>query len=140
MRNNLITICLCTLIVLLVASGSYAQDIKPTYDLTGIWRSKDPGTQQIFQDGIDVKHTYIHRDFAHYMAGKYINPTTIKGIMYRTTRSSGCKTQASFTATATSANSFVWKWLGKDSNCDLREGQSGEHTYQRDSKLEAQTF
>jgi len=140
MKNRTIIIVFGILIVLFATTISFAQEIQPTYDITGIWRSKDPGTQQIFQDGIDVKHTYIHRDFAHYMAGKYINPTTIKGIMYRTTRNSGCRTQASFTATVTSKNSFVWKWLAKDSNCDLHEGQSGEHLYQRDTKLEAQTF
>lgn len=131
-----------TVVLFVVFAGTsvFAQGFKPAYDITGIWRSQDPGTAQQYQKGIEARSIYVNRGFSHFLTGTYINPTTIKGIQYRSNRSNGCLTVMAITINVHSSDSLTGEWEAMDSSCDLRLGQKGSWKSQRDSKLEQSTW
>ncbi len=126
--------------VLFAGTSVFAQDFKPAYDITGIWRSQDPGTSQQFQNGLEVRSIYINRGFSHFFTGTYINPTTIKGMQYRRNRSNGCLTVMAITLHVQSRDSLAGEWEAMDSSCDLGAGQKGSGKSQRDNNLEQNTW
>ena len=125
-----------------ILAGSFASaaDLRPAYNISGIWRSSDPGTAQIFQNGSEVKSIYINKGFSHYFSGQYTSPDLIKGTQYRHNRSNGCFTTMALTFRVLSENELTFEWTGNDSNCDLREGQKGSGKSSRDRKLESETW
>ena len=52
---------MAVIFVLCAGAAVSAQDVKPAYDMTGIWRSQDPGTAQVFQNGLEIRSIYINR-------------------------------------------------------------------------------
>jgi hypothetical protein len=120
--------------VLFTATLASAQN--PTHDITGLWRSADPGTAQYFQNGDEVRFIYVNKGFSHYFSGTYVTPTTIKGTINRRNRSNGCLTNMAITLKVQSQDSLTTDWIALDSNCDLRAGQKGAGNSQRDRKLE----
>ncbi|MDP2630737.1 MAG: hypothetical protein Q8P56_04995 [Candidatus Uhrbacteria bacterium] len=121
-------------------AGTFAYAQNPKFDISGIWRSNDPGTAQNFQDGHEVKGIYVNKGFSHFFTGTYVTPTTIKGIQYRRNRANGCLTIMFITFNVQSQDSMTFDWIAQDSNCDLREGQKGSGRTQRDNKLEESTW
>jgi hypothetical protein len=107
----------------------------PAYDVSGVWRCKDPGLADYYQNGIEVRAVIVNRGFAHLMSGKYVNPTTIEGVLVRRNRSNGCVTQMSFTFTLTSADSMHGEFAGRDANCDIPAGSRSSTDYTRDKAL-----
>jgi hypothetical protein len=137
-RMKHLQIMIVAALVLFTATIALADE--PRFNITGIWRSNDPGTAQVFQEGTDVRAIYINRGFSHFITAKYITPTTIKGIQYRQNRSNGCLTTMAITINVQSSDVHTGDWVGMDSNCDLREGQRGSWRSQRDKNLEASTW
>jgi hypothetical protein len=131
---------LMIVVSILLLLGTLALAEQPKFNITGIWRSSDPGTAQVFQEGTDVRAIYINRGFSHFLTAKYITPTTIKGIQYRQNRSNGCMTVMAITINVETSDVHTGNWVGMDSNCDLREGQRGSWRSQRDRNLEASTW
>ena len=131
---------MAVIFVLCAGAAVSAQDVKPAYDMTGIWRSQDPGTAQVFQNGLEIRSIYINRGFSHFLTGTYINPTTIKGVQYRRNRSNGCFTVMAITMNVQSPDASTGDWEAMDGNCDLRQGQKGSWRSQRDRQLEQNTW
>ncbi|MDD5287174.1 MAG: hypothetical protein PHD54_15095 [Desulfuromonadaceae bacterium] len=127
-------------LVLVLLTGTFASAQNPKHDITGLWRSSDPGTAQYFQNGDEVKFIYVNKGFSHYYSGTYVTPTTVKGTMNRRNRSNGCLTNMSVTLKVQSQDSFSTDWIAQDSNCNLREGQKGSVNSQRDRKMEESTW
>ena len=125
---------------LVLFTGTFASAQNPQYDITGLWRSQDPGTSQFFQNGSEVKLIYVNRGFSHFFNGTYVTPTMIKGTMQRRNRSNGCMTIMAITFKMQSQDALSTEWIAQDSNCDLREGQKGSGNSQRDRKLEESTW
>jgi hypothetical protein len=122
--------------VLFAWTSVLAGGATPAYDITGIWRSQDPGTAQQFQSGADVRMIYVNRGFSHYFEGTYVTPTQIKGTQYRRNRSNGCLTAMAVTINVLSADSYSGEWEAMDGNCDLQKGRKGSWKSERDKKLE----
>lgn len=133
-------IVMAVIFVLCAGAAVSAQDVKPACDMTGIWRSQDPGTAQVFQNGLEIRSIYINRGFSHFLTGTYINPTTIKGVQYRRNRSNGCLTVMAITMNVQSPDASTGDWEAMDGNCDLRQGQKGSWRSQRDRQLEQSTW
>lgn len=127
-------------VAIVLLAGTITIAAEPKFNITGIWRSSDPGTAQVFQEGTDVRAIYINRGFSHFLTARYITPTKIKGIQYRQNRSNGCLTTMAITINVQSSDVHAGDWIGMDSNCDLREGQRGSWRSQRDKNLEASTW
>lgn len=123
------------IIAIRVSEAPLYGQFTPAYDISGVWKSKDPGTPVYFQNGIEVKGVYVNRGFAHFTTGRYVNPITIVGTVTRRNRSNGCVTQLSFTNTVTSADSMHSEVAGKDANCDLPAGWRGSGDSTRDKAL-----
>jgi hypothetical protein len=128
------------ILVLFAWTSVFAGGLKPAYDITGIWRSQDPGTSQQFQNGADVRSIYVNKGFSHYFEGTYVTPTKIKGTQYRQNRSNGCLTTMAVTIDVMSADAYAGEWEAMDGNCDLQKGRKGSWKSQRDKKLEQSTW
>jgi len=133
-------VAVAVIFVLFAWTSVHAGGVTPAYDITGIWRSQDPGTAQNFQNGADVKMIYVNKGFSHYFEGTYVTPTQIKGIQYRRNRSNGCLTTMALTINVLSADSYSGEWEAMDGNCDLQKGRKGSGKSQRDKKLEQSTW
>jgi hypothetical protein len=123
------------IIAIRLSETPVSAQFRPAYDISGVWKSKDPGPQVYYQNGIEVKGTYANRGFVQFITGKYVNPTTIVGVVFRRNRSNGCVTQISFTNTVTSADSMHSEAVGRDANCDIPAGWRGSGDTTRDKAL-----
>ena len=109
--------------LLTVAQGALADDVVPTYNVTGVWNTAGGEALQIFQKDDKLTMVFVGPDFAHKYSATYSDPTTVTGTQVRVTRATGCTTKMTMKYTVESSNAIsVWA-KAKDGNCDLVKGQ-----------------
>lgn len=110
-------------LLVIAASGSSAQTVTPTFDMTGVWDTAGGGTMQIFQSRGTLTMVFVGPDFAHRFVASYVEPTVASGIQVRVTRNTGCSTTMTQTYLMDSPDFIRVRATALDSNCDLVKGQ-----------------
>jgi hypothetical protein len=121
-----------------VAAGAYDYNLNvivptanPTFDATGRWISNAGDEMQIFQEKDEVNATFVNAGWAHRLAGRYVNPTTIRMVLIRRTRSGGCEVTMDLDLNVTSVNTLSGAAVASENGCGLSKGQSYPGTWKR---------
>jgi len=103
----------------------------PTFDTTGRWISNVGDEMQIFQEKDEVNATFVNAGWAHRLAGRYVNPTTIRMVLIRRTRSGGCEVTMDLDLNVTSVNTLSGAAVASENGCGLTKGQSFPGSWKR---------
>jgi hypothetical protein len=111
--------------------NSFAPNSTPTFDPTGRWKSNAGDEMQVFEEKDEVNAILVNSGWAHRLAGRYINPTTIRMVLIRRTRSGGCEVTMDLDLKVNSANSLSGASVASETACGITQGQSFPSTWTR---------
>jgi hypothetical protein len=121
----------------LLCSPTVAETVSPTYEIGGIWSNgRDPGGFYVFQNGDQVRSTYVNREFTMFYSGRYVSATVVDGVWLRKNRRNGCVTKLQERFSVVNADTLNAEWEVLDSSCDLQRGKKGTDTLNRQKAVE----
>jgi hypothetical protein len=129
------TIRLLAVVMLIAVAGWQnvmpAHASSPTFDASGRWKSNAGDEMQIFQEKDEVNAIMINAGWAHRLAGRYVNPTTIRMVVIRRTRSGSCEATMDLDLKVTSPNTLSGAAVASETACGITQGQSYPGTWTR---------
>lgn len=111
--------------------ASFVPTPNPTFDVTGRWKSNAGDEMQVFQEKDEVNAILVNSGWAHRLEGRYVNPTTIRFVLIRRTRSGGCEVTMDLDLKVNSSSSLTGAAVASETGCGINQGQSYPSTWTR---------